>query len=162
MRPKLKLELSSADKVIEAICLIIIIVLWMGTIFSYSNLPNEIPTHFNAAGEADDFSDKSSIFFLLLLATIIYVGITILNQHPHLYNYLSPVTADNARQLYTTATRVIRMIKLATVLILSGIVYMTIRTAADPNSGLGSWFLPTAIALLLVPNIFYFIKSSKS
>jgi uncharacterized membrane protein len=161
-RPKLKIELSKIDKFIETLCIIILVALWVGTIAFFSKLPDQIPSHFNAAGQADDFSNKKHIFVLPIVATIIYVGMTFLNKRPHIYNYLTTVTIENARQLYTSATRLIRVLKLAVVVIFSGIVFMTHKTSLANGGGLEAWFLPFLLLLMTVPNIFYLLKSSDS
>lgn len=161
-RPRLQIELTTVDKVLETVCLTILLVLWVGAISFFSKLPEQIPSHFNASGQADNFSDRTHIFVLPVVATIIYIGMTILNKYPHIYNYLTTITAENAKQLYTSATRLIRVLKLAVVIIFSGIVFMTIKTTLANDNGLGAWFLPVAIALLTLPNIFYLLKSSNS
>lgn len=161
-RPKLKLELSKSDKFLEMVCLTILVVLWVGTVSFFSKLPDQIPSHYNAAGQADDFSKKAQIFILPIVATVLYIGMTILNKYPHIYNYPATVTTENARRLYTSATRLIRILKLAVVIIFSGIVFMTYKTALANGSGLGVWFLPFALGLMILPNIFYLLKSSNA
>jgi uncharacterized membrane protein len=161
-RPKIKIELSKFDKVVETLCITILIGLWVGTIAFFSKPPDQIPTHFNAAGQPDDFGSKTGIFLLPAIATIIYTGMTILNKRPHIYNYLQPVTIENAQRLYTSATRLIRILKLAVVVIFSGIVVMTYRTSLTESKGLGKWFLPFVLLLMVAPIIFYLIKSLKS
>ncbi len=162
VRPKLIIELTKVDKVLEASCFIILIILWTGTIAGFSKLPDQIPSHFNAVGQADDYSDKTSIFTLPIVATVLYIGMTILNKYPHIYNYPATVTAENARRLYTSATKLIRVLKLAVVVIFSGIVFMTYKTSLTHSDGLGAWFLPLAVGLMILPNIFYLLKSSNS
>lgn len=159
-RPKIRIELSKLDKVLETLCITLLIALWVGTIAFFSELPGQIPSHFNARGQADDFSSKKQIFVLPTVATIIYVGMTLLNRHPHIYNYLTTVTMENARQLYTSATRLLRILKLAVVVIFSGLVFMTYKTALANGDGPGAWFLPFVLALMIVPSIFYLLKSS--
>jgi uncharacterized membrane protein len=161
-RPRMQIELTSVDKVLETVCLTILLVLWVGTVSFFSKLPDQIPSHFNASGQADDFSDSTHIFVLPVVATIIYIGMTIINNHPHICNYRATITAENAKQLYSSATRLIRVLKLAVVIIFSGMVFMTIKTTLANNDRLGDWFLPTAIALLTLPNIFYLLKSSNA
>lgn len=159
-RPNIKIELSNIDKILEILCLAILVLLWLGTIVFFSKLPDQIPSHYNASGQADDFSSKTSIFILPLVATVIYIGMTILNRYPHIYNYPTVVTAKNAKKIYTTATRLIRVLKLAVVTIFSGIVFMTIKTTFANGNELGAWFLPTAITLLIIPILYYLFKSS--
>jgi uncharacterized membrane protein len=160
-RPKLNIELTAADKAIEAICLLSLIALWISTVVFFPHLPDQIPTHFNASGEADVNGSKTQIFTLPAIATILYIGLTIVNRHPHIYNYVTPVTAKNARQLYTFATRLIRALKLVVVLIFSGIVLMTFHVSLRGSKNIGWWFLPLAMALMALPVILYLVKMLK-
>jgi uncharacterized membrane protein len=161
-RPKIKIELNKKDKIVEITCLMILLIFWIGTFAIYPQLPDKIPSHFNAEGQADDFSNRIHIFQLPIIATVIYIGMTLLNKHPHLYNYPAVVTADNARQLYTSATRLIRVLKLLVVVIFCGIALMSVKASLKGGNGLGGWFLPLAIAMMIIPNIFYLLKTPVS
>ena len=88
-RPKLKLELTKIDKAVEIMAWLLICADWALVINTYKSLPNIIPTHYNGAGLADGFGDKSMIFTLPLVATVLFVGLTILNRFPHIFNYPS-------------------------------------------------------------------------
>jgi uncharacterized membrane protein len=157
-RPKLKIELSKTDRLLEWTSLLLLAVLWTGTIAFFSKLPDQIPSHFDAAGQADDFSHKKSIFVLPIISTVLYAGMTILNRYPHIFNYPTIVTAENARRLYTSATRLVRVLKLVVVVIFSGIVFMTYKISLSDTEGLGAWFLPVVVGLMLLPVIFYIVK----
>ena len=161
-RPKLKIELTTVDRILETVCLTLLVLLWIGTIAFFSKLPDQIPSHYNAAGQADDSSGRTHIFILPIVATVIYIGMTLLNKHPHIYNYPATITKENARQLYTSATKLIRVLKFAVVVIFSEIVFMTYKTALTNVTGLGAWFLPFVVGLMILPNIFYLFKSSNS
>ena len=49
-----------------------LIYLWV----SYTSLPDTIPTHFNAAGQPDDFGPKNSIWSLWFVSLGLYVMLT--------------------------------------------------------------------------------------
>ena len=161
-RPKLKVELRKTDKVLEVLCLMALVSLWVGTVAGFSQLPEQIPSHFNASGKADDFSGKTHIFFLPVVATILYIALTILNQYPHRYNYTTAVTHENAKPLYASATRLVRVLKLSVILILSGIVFMTYKSVVNRTEGLGAWFLPVSLGFMLVPTIVYLLIPYKT
>ena len=85
-RPIIKLELTTTDKAIELLCWISIMAIWLLTIISYTNLPDIIPTHYNAEGDVDGFGGKRMILIEPFIATVIFFGMTILNKFPHTYN----------------------------------------------------------------------------
>ena len=158
-RPKLKIQLSPMDQVLELLGWGVLLALWIWTGTIYSSLPDTIPTHFNAAGEADGFGRKVSIVGLPLIATLLYIGLTLLNRVPHIFNFPTPVTPDNALRQYTNATRMIRYLKLILVLVFAGISFQTIQQANGTGEGLGLWFLPLTLVLIFMPLLYFVVKS---
>ena len=158
-RPKLKVQLTTTDKLLELLGWGVLLALWVWTGTSYSSLPDSIPTHFNAAGEADDYGRKASIFGLPVVASLLYIGLTLLNRVPHIFNFPTPVTQENALIQYTNATRMIRSLKLILVVVFGGISFQTIQQANGETDGLGVWFLPVTLGLIFLPLIYFVIKS---
>jgi len=160
-RPKIKLELTTADKTFEIIGWLLVISVWGLTITNYANLPETIPTHYNAAGQADRFGGKATILTLPLIATVLFVGLTILlNKFPHIFNYPTNITQDNALRQY--ATRMIRYLKLIIVVIFGLIEFKTIQIANGQADGLGIWFLPMTLGLIFIPLIYFVVKLFKA
>jgi uncharacterized membrane protein len=158
-RPKITLIPTTGDKLVELFGWIMLLAVWGWTITHYSTLPDTIPTHFNAAGEADGFGSKASIIGLPVIATLLFIGLTVLNRYPHIFNYPTAITQDNALRLYTLATRMLRFLKLVLVVVFGGIEFMTIQNATGKAAGLGVWFLPLTLVLVFLPLIYFVIKS---
>lgn len=158
-RPKRKVELSFTDKLVEWLGWFALVATWGLTILHYPQLPDTIPTHYNAAGQPDAYGSKNSLLALPVVATVLFVGLTILNRFPHIFNYPATITNHNALQYYTTATRLLRYLKLIVVAVFGFIVYTTIQLAQGKAEGLGVWFLPLAFCLFFVPIIFALTKS---
>ena len=158
-RPKITLIPTNADKLVELLGWLILLALWTLTITNYSSLPDTIPIHFNATGQADGFGNKVSIIALPVIASVLFIGLTVLNRYPHSFNYPSAITEDNALRLYTLATRMLRYLKLVLVLVFGGIEFMTIQNATGKTAGLGVWFLPLTLVLIFLPLIYFLIKS---
>ncbi|QKG81194.1 DUF1648 domain-containing protein [Tenuifilum thalassicum] len=161
-RPKLKLELTTFDKTLEILGWSSILAIWVLTIINYTNLPDTIPIHYNGAGQADGFGGKATILTLPLIATVLFVGMTILNKFPHIFNYTTNITQDNALKQYTNATRMIRYLKLIIVIIFGLIAFKTIQNAHGQADGLGVWFLPLTLGLTFIPLTYYIIKTLKT
>jgi len=160
-RPKLKLELKTFDKTLEILGWTSILVIWVLTTTNYTNLPDTIPVHYNGAGQADGFGGKATILTLPLIATVLFIGLTILNKFPHIFNYPTNITPDNALRQYTNATRLIRYLKFIIVVIFGLIAFKTIQNANGQEDGLGIWFLPVTLGLIFIPMIYYIVKSFK-
>ncbi len=159
-RPKLKLNLTTTDKVIELFGWICLIGIWILTSSNYYSLPETIPIHYNGTGEADGFGKKWNILTLPIVSSTLFIGLTILNKYPHVFNYPSTITQENALRQYTNATRLIRFLKLVIVIIFGLIVFKTIQNANGNADGLGAWFLPLTFGLMFIPMIYYLIKST--
>ena len=112
-RPKINVSLSPLDKILESIGKLLFIIIWGLTLFVFFKLPTIIPTHFNASGKPDGFGNKLTILILPIIATLLYFGLTKLNQHPHAFNYINSITEDNAEKQYTIATRMLRVLKIS-------------------------------------------------
>lgn len=160
-RPKIKLELTTTDKTFEILGWVSILAIWVLTITNYTNLPDTIPIHYNSSGEADGFGGKGNILTLPLIATVLFVGMTILNKFPHVFNYPTNITEDNALRQYTNATRMIRYLKFIIVVIFGLIAFKTIRNVNGQTTGLGVWFLPLTLGLIFIPMTYFIVKSFK-
>ena len=158
-RPKIKLELTTADTIFEIIGWFLIVAIWFLTFTNYSDLPATIPTHYNGAGQADGFGGKSTILSLPIISTFLFIGLTVLNKFPHAFNYPTNISEKNAYRHYTNATRLIRYLKLIIVFIFGLIAFKTIPTAEGKADGLGLWFLPLTMVLIFIPITYFTIKS---
>ncbi|PVW13901.1 DUF1648 domain-containing protein [Marixanthomonas spongiae] len=160
-RPKIKIKPTKTDKTLEIIGLFLLVGFWCMTIINYTKLPEVIPTHYNGMGEADGFGGKVNILILPIIATILFIGLTKLNKYPHLFNFPTKITPENALEQYTNATRMMRILKLVIVVIFGLIGFQTIRFANGQINGLGKWFLPMTMGLIFIPLIYFIAKSFK-
>lgn len=160
-RPKIKLELTPIDKIFEVIGWVLVFAIWVLTISNYADLPDTIPIHYNGAGQPDGFGGKANILTLPLIATIIFIGLTMLNRFPQIFSYPINITEENAFVQYTNATRLLRYLKLAVIVIFGLIAFKTIENAKVQGEGLGVWFLPFCLGLIFIPLTYFLIKSFK-
>ena len=161
-RAKIKLELTANDKVLEIVGWISVFAIWSLTIVNYNSLPDIIPIHYNATGKADGFGGKANILTLPLISTILFVGLTILNKFPHIFNYPTGITEENAQRQYTNATRLIRYLKFIIVITFGFISFRTIQNAHGKAEGLGSWLAPLFLVLVFFPLVLFIVKSVKT
>jgi len=153
-RPEIKLRLTIRDKLLEFTGVVLLIALWIWVWTSYKDLPNEIPTHYNFKGEADNFGGKATIFLLPAIATFLFVVMSIVNRYPHYFNYLTKITEDNALHQYTIATQMIRTLKTVIVWIFGILAYKTIRYDGS-DSGFGAWTLMILLGSVFITLIWF-------
>lgn len=160
-KPKIKLSLSNFDSFLENLGWLLLVLLWILVIFSFNNLPDTIPTHFNFMGEPDGYGNKITIIILQIVATLMYIGLTILNQFPHLFNYVVEITEENAERQYRISTRMIRILKLGIVVLFGMISLMTIESVKSQSLSMIPLLFISVLALIIFPLIYFIFRSLK-
>lgn len=163
-RPRIKVPFEAVDIIIEIASITLLILMWSYCIAKFSALPDTIATHFNAAGIPDDYGSKHTIWIIPIIASVMYIGLYILNKYPHIHNYMVNITEENALKNYKFNTRLLRIVNFLCVFIMAYITYMTIESAFGTKLKMGSWFIPlvlgTSIVLPIIL-IIYMIKINK-
>ena len=162
-RPVLELPRSGFEMACEALSLAgLVACLGLFAVF-WPQLPPTIPTHFNLAGQADDFGSKAVFVVFPLMATLIYGLILAISFFPHSYNYPWAISAANAPVQYRLARSLLSWVKSCAIWVMAALAWMTARTAlgatdvALPNS------LLLGLGLALVGGIaVYFVTSYRS
>lgn len=149
-RPRLKVPFESVDIFVELLSVSIVLIMWIYAIYTYVDLPDTIPTHFNSKGEPDEFGSKATLWIVPGLATIMYIGIFVLNKYPHLHNYMVNINEDNAMKNYRFSTRILRGVNFLCVLLMAYITYKTIEVAKGTDFTLGNWFLPVVVGISII------------
>lgn len=160
-RPKIKIPLQPADKILEVMGYVALAVFWIFVSYAYSVMPETIPTHFNLAGEADGFGDKGTIFLMPIIGTLLFIVLSVVQQRPHTFNYLTEITPENAEKQYTNAVRMMRFLKVGLVVVFIFIEVLTYKTAIGSGGDLGVWIVPITLVLTFAPLLYFLIKSSK-
>ena len=161
-RPIIKLETGPSDLILEILTIVGLLCFIGFTLYSNTRLPETVPTHFNASGEPDDYGSKNSLWMLPVIALVVYAILSLVSRIPEKFNYPVTITPANARKQYTLGIRLIRYLKLVIVLMFFFISYGTVQTALGIASGLGIWFLPVFLGIILVPIVIYFFLAYQS
>jgi uncharacterized membrane protein len=161
-RLEVQIKLSKLDKSLELLSTIVLVVMSCLAVFVYLKSPDIIPSHFNASGKPDDFSDKSVIFILLFIGILTYFGFNQLVKFPHIFNFPVSTTKGNAERQYELAIRMIRFLQLAILITFTVIILMTYLTNIGISDGLGTWFLPLFLFVINIPIIITLIQAFKT
>lgn len=157
--PKLKLNLTRTDRIIEFFGWILLLTIWIWVLISYKNLPDIIPTHYNASGVADGFGEKVNLLILPLLATVLFATLTLLNKFPHKFNYLVKITPENAYRQYVNATRMLRALKLVIVIVFGLVIFQTLQYKVIQKHHIIQYFPPLTLMIIFVPIVYFIGKS---
>ncbi|MGL2966167.1 DUF1648 domain-containing protein [Flavobacterium sp. XGLA_31] len=161
-RPRIQLQLSIADKIVEVLAILLLLFFWIYTLKQYSNLPDIIPTHFSGDGTVDGYGVKQTMFIMLFIATGLFVMLTVFSRYPHKFNYMTVITEANALTQYTLSTRMLRVMKLSVTLVFLALDFKTIETAHGHADSLGGWFMLLIMGLIFVPLFYFLIQFSKN
>ena len=158
-RPIIKIVPTAADRWVEILGWLALLTMWIFTIKSYSTLPDIIPVHYNVAGQPDGYGQKITILTLPGIALVLFVGLTVLNRFPHIFNYPTEITPENALRQYTHATRLIRYIKLGLVMLFCFILFHILQTANGADQSMNPWVLPVGIGFIFVVVAYFVVKA---
>lgn len=134
-RPKLAIKLELLDLIIEVVGAIALITMIALPILYYNELPETIPIHFNANGEVNGWSHKSTIWILPAIGAVVYVMLVVINKSPHIFNYLVKITEENAYRQYQLASRMMRTLNASIVALFAYISYNIIQLALGNEGG---------------------------
>ncbi|WP_077328096.1 DUF1648 domain-containing protein [Virgibacillus siamensis] len=158
--PKIKVPATGWERFFNLLSVMIIIASIVYAIYQFDNLPDRIPTHFNAQGKADGWGNKSSLFILPAITTATFLMMYFLNKVPHIFNLPVTITEKNASRIYRLARTMMAVFNFEIVLILSYATYETVQ-AAHGYSTLGLWFILFSIFVPLVTMILFFIPMNR-
>ncbi len=155
-RPNIKIIPSSFDKIVGLTsiiftCTTIVTVLWQ-----YDSLPQSIATHFDAYGKPNEWGDKSSIWGLVIVLSIVSMVLLYIRQFARYFNHTVTITEENAQfqyqNSYTMMTWMSFLISSLGLMLVSSIIMI-----GRPFF----WMLPLII-LMIFGSIGYFIYRAMS
>ncbi|MDA8692792.1 DUF1648 domain-containing protein [Saprospiraceae bacterium] len=160
-QPKIYIEKKPLWSYIDYACVFLISFALAYAYLKYSELPDQIPIHFNSKEEADSYGSKTFIWFLPILSIALYVLLTVVSRYPHTFNYTVKINEENAKKQYIIAIEMMALLKLCIMIYFSYMTYKTIQIAMNGHGGLG--FLSTlllvgAIVLIIIRSL---LQSSK-
>ena len=162
-RPIVHIKFTRNDYISESLSIIAFLAMWLLTFYAIviASLPDTIPIHFNLKGTPDGYGKKLNLLITPLVSTVIYIGMTIINRYPHLFNYPVKINEKNAVEQYLLATRIIRLIKLVIMLLFFIIKFFIIKSVLYNRPFVAFWFVLIIPAFFYVLFIFYILRSIK-
>lgn len=138
---------------------ILIILLWIFSIYCYIIFPDNIPTHFNFRGEPDNYSNKASLFILAIIGTFVFSVLSFARKFPQHQSSNSSKHQNGQLQLHEVFLNYLRCFIM---FLFIYIIFSTHQIVIHQASGLSSWFMPILIFFIFGPTIFYLYKTIKS
>ncbi|GKX66422.1 DUF1648 domain-containing protein [Inconstantimicrobium mannanitabidum] len=153
---QIKIKRSRYDIVINFLSLLSLVGTIIFLIISWNTIPDQIPQHYNAVGEIDKITTKSSLIVLLAVGWILFIGLCIIEKFPQICNTGIEVTEQNKEKVYRILKNMLGTIKLLIALVFS---YLTLYSTNVKN--LSHLFLPTFLVLVFGSITFFIIQLVK-
>ncbi|OYO43054.1 uncharacterized protein DUF1648 [Lachnotalea glycerini] len=134
------------------ILIAMVLYLWL----NWQEIPESIPAHYNAAGVIDRWGNKKEIFIEVIIAWILYIGITVLERFPQIWNTGVTVTEQNKVRVYRILKNLIETQKLLIAAIFS---YSALNSALSRSMSV--WFLPIVLVLMFGSIAFFTVQLIK-
>lgn len=151
-RPKIKLTPTAFDLIAMGVVVISVLYAGISLGLGYSDLPDRIPTHFNANGEPDGYGSPSSMWMLFAVQLSIAVGVWVLSYFPHKHNYMVEITEENAKRVYSNSVSLLHGVNAVCCAFIGYMIVANLSIAKGEMEGLGSasmWiFMVTLFSLI--------------
>lgn len=155
-QPKIEVPGSAFEKLLNAIAVLSYIGMVVYLFVQYGDLPDQVPVHYNGAGEVDRWGGRGQLFLLPFIGAGLWIGMTVIEKYPHTYNYVN-LTEENAEVQYKNGRRMVNVLKNEILILFSFINIQNIRVATGTAEGLGAFFLP-AFLLIVFGSVLFFIS----
>ena len=142
-----------ADIVMEYICRILLIGTLIYLIVRWNAISDQIPTHYNAAGEIDGWGGKGMVWLLVVISWGLYLGITFVGRFPELWNTGVKITKENKEKVYRYLKYLIVTSKLVMTVVFTSLIVFTILGKSLP-----SWFTGIYLTVLIGNALFWLVR----
>jgi uncharacterized membrane protein len=115
----------------------------------YSRLPERIATHFNGAGVANGFGARSTLWVLVGVAVLLYSTLSVINVVPPIVNLKRPLAPERETVVLAESMALVGWIKAEVCWMFAYICLAMVRNGMGLQVGLGWWFLPVTLAVVL-------------
>ncbi len=130
-------------------------------IFSWNDLPDKVPAHYNGIGEVDRWGSKMELLTLPIIGSFIAIFMQVLEKFPQAHNYPERLNEKNASEFYLTSRKMLNQIKNICLFIFSLILIESISIPLGWGGQLSKWFLPILLVSVCVPIGLGIIKQRK-
>ena len=148
----MKIENTKADRILDIIGWILLIGTLAYLILGWSSFPDQIPMHYNGAGEIDRWGGKGEIIVIEVVMWILYLGIGLVEKYPQIWNTGVEVTPQNREKVYRILKHMLKTLKTLTALIFAYLIVNSLQGTPLPG-----WFTPVTLMLVFGDMAFWLV-----
>ncbi|MFC2088368.1 DUF1648 domain-containing protein [Calditrichota bacterium] len=143
-----KFHYTKVDIILEVISIIALLTFSIFIIFTWSSVPQRIPTHFNWSGIPDRWGAKGTVPIMLYVTVFVFILFSVLSRFPRVINFPIPVNEKNPKNHLQLRFSLILWTKAELIMFTSYIGIQGIRVAFGQSGGLGSYLVPIILVVL--------------
>ena len=136
--------------VVDILCVILLLGSIIYLIVAWGGLPDQIPGHFDFAGNITRYGKKGELLFMPIMNIVMFAGVSVVERFPQIWNTGVKVTEQNKFRVYTILKNLIVTSKLSVV---APFAFITIHQTKGIN--LPVWFIPAFFVICFAPIIFF-------
>lgn len=141
----MKIRMSKLQFGLEACSLAVLFGMAALLLSCWPNLPEQVPAHFNAAGEIDRWGGKQELLLLPAAGVMLWLLLTAVGLFPKAWNLPVEVTEQNRKKAYRRIRTLLTTLKLEVMVLFFAIEYFSVLLLPLPAA-----FLPASLAVLAV------------
>ena len=141
----------------NVLCIVCLVGFTAYLIATWKDIPDQIPAHFNAAGEVDRMGGKGSILMLPIMNWLLYGMISFIEMFPQIWNTGVKVTEQNKERVYNICRSMLILIKLIVV-----IDFTFMAACMAKGQALPIWFTPVFLGVLFGTIILHIVLLFRS
>jgi len=141
---------------LEIVALLLLVGMITFVDIQWNQLPQQIPSHYNAMGEIDSWGSKTQVLFMPVLSILLYVLIAAVSFFPKIWNVPTKVTNENKEIVYRYTKNLLLAIKVEMMCAFSTITYYIASAKQLPVI-----FLPVFLIIAIGTPIFYTVRISQ-
>lgn len=147
------MERRVAVKLIDAVCIALVVCTFAHLALAWAGMPDAIPVHYGFGGEADDWGDKSRAFIVPVLEAGVYLMIAVAERHPNSWNTGVRVTDENRERVYRILGNLLATVKSVVTIGFAAVSAVQVGGGPQPR-----FLFPAIVASLVGGVVFWAIQ----
>lgn len=145
-RPKMEIPKTKSEWLMDIIGYIALAIMLVVLFMNWSELPNEVPAHFDGSGNVDRWGTKWELLILPGIGIAMHFFLMILEKFPEKHNYPARINESNAEVFYRNSRQTLNYMRNIINILFAYIVYRTIVIALEEATTIGwSFFVILAV-----------------
>ncbi|SIT84273.1 DUF1648 domain-containing protein [Edaphobacillus lindanitolerans] len=158
-RPKIEVPKTTIERLLNWIGGLTFAAGLLYLMVSWGSLPDQVPGHYDGAGEVDRWGSKWELLVLPSITAVLTVFLSFIEKHPEWHNYMVSLNERNIEFQYRNSRQLLNTIKNLLLITFTFLNWKTIQVALGEADSLGMLFLPAFMAVTFIPIIVFAIRS---